>query len=655
LQIFKNTLFEANLKSVNIIEKAIFLNELFQAYSITESIRCTFVSGILVGLTNQAYRSSFKLCSTAIEITESTIAAIKSAFSSASGSKREVMIAEYSKLLNEPIVKQDRIKHRDRQERENTADVLKEIVGYLDKYIFPLTQMDSGGYDVLGRFYTEFIRYAGSEQSQGLVLTPFHITDLFVDLAEVTENSVVYDPCTGSAGFLISAMKRMIGYAGNDQQKTVNIKSAKLIGVELRPSMFTYACSNMMLRGDGRSNIYRDDCFIIKDTIISEHHPTVAFLNPPYDVGTAGQMRFVEHALDVVSGSDGLVVAIVQMSCFVKNEKELRAVKESILGKARLIAVLSMPHDLFYPVPVDTAVVVLKAGIPNGSHKTWFGYVKNDGFVKVKHQGRVDAKGQWESIRSRLLDAYHQKKEIPGFSLLANVAAEDEWCAEANLKTNYDVLDAGFFETKLKEYFTFLVKNCLNETLGTALGGTVNNESLELDIENWKEFRYSDVFRIEKGYYNKKPEAGPSLKGYYFVGASDSNNGITSWHSEDEIKSVSKTGSEDDTIDGKLFKGNCITVSNNGSVGCAFYQPIPFTCSHDVNPIYLISRDLNQYLGLFICAVIELEKFRWAYGRKWRPVRMPSSVIKLPVDERGDPDFQFMEDYIKSLPFSLNI
>jgi hypothetical protein len=90
-------------------------------------------------------------------------------------------------------------------------------------------------------------------------------------------------------------------------------------------------------------------------------------------------------------------------------------------------------------------------------------------------------------------------------------------------------------------------------------------------------------------------------------------------------------------------------------VGCAFYQPIPFTCSHDVNPIYLISRDLNQYLGLFICAVIELEKFRWAYGRKWRPVRMPSSVIKLPVDERGDPDFQFMEDYIKSLPFSLNI
>lgn len=90
-------------------------------------------------------------------------------------------------------------------------------------------------------------------------------------------------------------------------------------------------------------------------------------------------------------------------------------------------------------------------------------------------------------------------------------------------------------------------------------------------------------------------------------------------------------------------------------MGCAFYQPIPFTCSHDVNPIYLISRDLNQYLGLFICAVIELEKFRWAYGRKWRPVRMPSSVIKLPVDERGDPDFQFMEDYIKSLPFSLNI
>jgi hypothetical protein len=565
------------------------------------------------------------------------------------------MIAEYSKLLNEPIVKQDTIKHRDRQERESTADVLKEIVGYLDKYIFPLTQMDSGGYDVLGRFYTEFIRYAGSEQSQGLVLTPLHITDLFVDLADVTENSIVYDPCTGSAGFLISAMKRMIGYAGNDQQKTVHIKSANLIGVELRPSMFTYACSNMMLRGDGRSNIYRDDCFTIKDTIINEHHPTVAFLNPPYDVGTAGQMRFVEHALDVVSGKDGLVVAIVQMSCFVKNERELKAIKESILSKSRLIAVLSMPNDLFYPVGVVTAVVVLKSGIPNGSHKTWFGYVKDDGFFKVKHQGRVDVRGQWEPIRAKVLEAYHQRSEIPGLSVLANVAAEDEWCAEAYLQTDYTALETGLFEAKVKDYFAFLVKNCLSESLGTALGGTVNSESLELDIVNWKEFKYEDVFRIEKGYYNKKPEAGPPLNGFYFVGASDSNNGITSWHSEDEIKSVSKTGSEDDTLDGKLYRGNCITVSNNGSVGCAFYQPIPFTCTHDVNPLYLSNQDLNKYIGLFICTIIELEKFRWAYGRKWRPVRMPSSIIKLPVNEKGDPDFQFMEDYIKSLPFSLNI
>jgi type I restriction-modification system DNA methylase subunit len=382
LQIFKNSLFEANLKNVNIIDKAIYLNELFQAYSVTESIRCTFISGILIGLTSQAYRSSYNLCTTALELTEATIAAIKSAFTSTNGQKREEMLAEYSKLLNEPLVMQDTIKHRDKHERESTADVLKYIVAYLDKYIFPLTQMDNGGYDVLGRFYTEFIRYAGSEQSQGLVLTPFHITDLFVDLADVTENSVVYDPCAGSAGFLISAMKRMIGFAGNDQQKAAEIKQAKLIGVELRPSMFTYACSNMMLRGDGRSNIYRDDCFVLKDEIINDHHPTISFLNPPYDVGTAGQMRFVEHALDVVSGRDGVVVAIVQMSAFVKNERELKSIKESILQKSRVIAVLSMPNDLFYPVGVVTAVIVLKAGMPNRDHKTWFGYAKEDGFVK---------------------------------------------------------------------------------------------------------------------------------------------------------------------------------------------------------------------------------------------------------------------------------
>lgn len=183
-------------------------------------------------------------------------------------------------------------------------------------------------------------------------------------------------------------------------------------------------------------------------------------------------------------------------------------------------------------------------------------------------------------------------------------------------------------------------------------------KSLSLNIINWKEFEYKNIFVICKGFYNKKPESSTS-EDYPFIGASDSNNGVTANYSYEDIEESSKTGEEPNAdISEKIFKGNCITVSNNGSVGYAFYQAKDFTCSHDVNPLYIHpkwEKELNPYLAMFICSVIMLDRYRWGYGRKWRPKRMPTSKIKLPVDANGNPDWQFMEDYIKSLPYSANL
>lgn len=190
------------------------------------------------------------------------------------------------------------------------------------------------GYDVLGRFYIEFIRYAASEQKSGLVLTPSHITELFCDLGELNVNDIVYDPCCGTGGFLVAAMQRMFKLAGNDMGKREHIRKLQICGCEFRSDIFTYACSSMRFRGDGKSNIYNGDCFHYAKSIADNHKPTVAFLNPPYDVGTAGQMRFVEHALSVLDKkANGRVVAIVQMSCVTKNDKDLKAVRASILAK----------------------------------------------------------------------------------------------------------------------------------------------------------------------------------------------------------------------------------------------------------------------------------------------------------------------------------
>ena len=178
------------------------------------------------------------------------------------------------------------------------------------------------------------------------------------------------------------------------------------------------------------------------------------------------------------------------------------------------------------------------------------------------------------------------------------------------------------------------------------------NEKIKLNTDNWKWFRYDEIFDIKKGFYNKKPEN--DINGNIpFIGATFFNNGITSFHNIETIKSTSKTGKDNNApITEKIFKPNCMTVSNNGSVGFAFYQPKEFTCTHDVNPLYLKHKELNVYIAMFLCTLIETDKYRWAYGRKWRPKRMPNSLIKLPVTTEGLPDWQFMEDYIKSLPYS---
>ena len=202
-----------------------------------------------------------------------------------------------------------------------------------------------------------------------------------------------------------------------------------------------------------------------------------------------------------------------------------------------------------------------------------------------------------------------------------------------------------------------------NNTLKSVINGTFNklsikNKKLPLTHNNWKTFKYggeTGVFIIKNGYYNKKPEQ--SKNGTIpFIGATEYDNGVTEYYALAEIEDNNKDErSNSHDLNEKLFKGNCVTVSNNGSVGCAFYQPKDFTCSHDVNVLLLKNREGNVYIAMFICTIIGLEKFRWTFGRKWRPARMPDSEIKLPVDSNGNPDWLFMENYIKSLPYSTSL
>jgi len=187
---------------------------------------------------------------------------------------------------------------------------------------------------------------------------------------------------------------------------------------------------------------------------------------------------------------------------------------------------------------------------------------------------------------------------------------------------------------------------------------SVCDKSILFDVKKWEYFKFNQIFKIKKGYYNKKPPTTEDVQAVPFVGASENYNGITSYVKEDIIKTFLRNGLPDtnEEIENKIFKGNCITVANNGnSVASSFYQKNDFTCSHDINPLYLKNVEMNPYIAIFLCTLIKKEKYRWSYGRKWRPIRMENSRIKLPIDKNGDPDWQFMEDYIKSLPCSSNL
>jgi type I restriction enzyme M protein len=449
-----------NIESGEITKTAISLNEELNDYSIVEYERCTLVSAILLALQDAAFKASYKERATSkklqpmpARLAQFIVTSIGSVLKDAEIDDERVasMIGEYEKIKNHSIAKSPRIKKKKASDQQDNY-VLRDITERLEKSVLPLITLGDKGYDVLGRFYREFIRYAGTDKKTGLVLTPQHITELFCDVVNLNVNDVVFDSFCGSGGFLISAMKRMTEIAGANQKKRRAVKENQLIGIERRTDMFTFACSNMMMSGDGKSHIYQGDSFasevITKDVSLE---PTVAFLNPPYDVGEGGQLEFIENALPCLLPG-GRCCAIVQMSCVTSTSARTIAVRERLLASHTLAGVFSMPDDLFHPGGVITCIIIFDAHKPHPKGlKSFFGYFKNDGFRKTKHMGRVDT-GEWATIKNQWLSAYVNKEKHNGLSVLKAVTAKDEWCAEAYMETNYSKLTKADFEKTVRAY-----------------------------------------------------------------------------------------------------------------------------------------------------------------------------------------------------------
>lgn len=462
---FKGELQAQNIESGEITKTAIDLNKELNDYSIVEYERCTLVSAVLLALQDAAFKASYKeratskkLEPTPERLAQFIVSSINNVLKDAEIDTDRVssMISEYEKIKNHTIAKSSKIKKKKASDQIDNY-VLRDITERLEKSVLPLITMGDKGYDVLGRFYREFIRYAGTDKKTGLVLTPQHITEFFCDIVQLNANDVVFDSCCGSGGFLISAMKYMLLKAGADQKKRKAVKENQLIGIERRTDMFTFACSNMMMSGDGKSHIYQGDSFSqeVVDKV-SSLKPTVAFLNPPYDVGEDGQLEFIENALKCLQPG-GRCVAIVQMSCATSSSAKATVVRERLQKAHTLTGVFSMPDDLFHPVGVITCVMIFDAHKPHPkNYKTFFGYFKDDGFQKTKQFGRVN-KGRWDEIRTHWLDLYSNREKQTGMSILRAVSAAQEWCAEAYMETDYSKLTQADFEKTVRDYAIHLL------------------------------------------------------------------------------------------------------------------------------------------------------------------------------------------------------
>lgn len=452
-------------------ETAIDFHNRLRTIKVTERQKPVFIAGILIALEDPDFARDYINLSSFNSVMASLSNAIDNVLddSDITKVKRDNIKASFKSIgQNEKL----------KQIPNGTDNSITWYIEQLEMKIKPMMNNADSSLDALGVFYHEFVKYSGGDGSGlGIVLTPQHLTEFMCELAEIDENSYVADICCGSGSFLVSAMNQMFKKT-SDPHKYENIRKHQLHGIELDPDLYVLAIANMIIRKDGKSNIIHGDCFN-KNTIntllnaskqrIDDNGEiqydniglTAGLLNPPYSQDDIVELEFVEQLLKLlVKGSKAAVV--VPMSCAIGTK--FKDVRKRLFDKHTLKAVFSMPDDVFYPTATNVCIMVWEAHKPHDSTiKTFFGYCKDDGFVKRKKLGRIDALGRWENIRNKWLSLYRNSDVMDGLSAKKEVSDTDEWLAEAYMNTDYSTLSQADFEKTVRDYFSYLVKNGVTE------------------------------------------------------------------------------------------------------------------------------------------------------------------------------------------------
>lgn len=350
-----------------------------------------------------------------------------------------------------------------------------QLLDYIQEKIIPyINAATTEGHDILSYFFTTFNKYV-QKDDKNQAFTPNHIAHFMSKVARVCKTSRILDPTCGSGTFLVQAMTMALNQCETEKERT-EIKKHQIYGIEKDPDVFGLSTTNMLIHGDGNSNIRCASCFDVKKWI-EDAKADVVLMNPPYNASKSqvpdsfakkyGKattdpskgLYFVKYIADTVG--KGRLVTLLPMSCAITTNGIIADIKEQLLDKHTLDAVFSLPAEMFYPGASAVACcMVFDLGRPHSDDKeTFFGYFKDDGFEKRKGVGRVDIKNKWDEIEKEWLSLYDHRETKIGKSITKRVNAEDEWCAEAYMETDYSNLCEGNFINTLRDYAAFLIQN----------------------------------------------------------------------------------------------------------------------------------------------------------------------------------------------------
>lgn len=319
---------------------------------------------------------------------------------------------------------------------------------------------ENTNYDILGNFYGEFVKYGGSDgNGLGIVLTPHHITSLMTELIDIVPSDYVLDPACGSGAFLISAMNYMTSKADNEEE-IMHIKQHQLLGIEMQEKMFTVATTNMILRGDGKSNLQLADMFTVTGEEMKAKKVNKILFNPPYSQGktdkTLTEINFIRHALDMLV-IGGKLAVIVPLSTMVGKSKEEKEYKQKILENHTLEMVITLNKDTFHGVGTNTAIAIFEAGKPHDTAKKKVKFInfEDDGYVVRKHIGLLDD-GTANEKRNFLLDVIRGNVDdvSTDFMVKSTIQFDDEWL-HSFYYFNDDIPDDSAFENTIADHLSF--------------------------------------------------------------------------------------------------------------------------------------------------------------------------------------------------------